>query len=205
LNLIFPSSCFCCGGRTASKKFLCDSCESEITFVENDRYDLIFSLFDFNKPIKSLIHNLKYSSKTAVAKWLCQKGKEQLKEKIKPLKIDCIIPVPLYKTKKRTRGYNQSLYISQEVEKILGIETFPNILKRVKFTSTQTKLNRAKRQENIKEAFSLEKGETVKGKNVLLIDDVLTTGATIYEGIRVIKKAQPKNVYGLSMALAVEK
>jgi ComF family protein len=92
--------------------------------------------------------------------------------------ITCIIPVPITKKREKFRGYNQSALLSAGIAAVIGKPVLPHALKRVVFTASQTRKNRILRWQNVEHAFSLVQPDLLKGEHVLLIDDVITTGAT---------------------------
>ncbi len=93
--------------------------------------------------------------------------------------IDLIVPVPLAKKRMRARGYNQSMEIAQGVSQITGIPVCDDVVIRKTFKSSQTKMNRWQRVDNVEDAFELKKPEKIRGKHLLMVDDVVTTGSTI--------------------------
>jgi ComF family protein len=114
-----------------------------------------------------------------------------------------IIPVPLHPVKKAERGYNQSYYIAKGLSLITGIPLNNKVLKRVRFTETQTALSMTERRDNIKGAFSLKRGVSLSGKTVIILDDVITSGSTVSECGRVLLKGGAQKVYAVSAALAL--
>ncbi len=112
---------------------------------------------------------------------------------------DIIVPVPLFWWKRLRRGYDQAALLSETVSQECGIP-MTNSLRRAKNTKTQTKLDEQKRRENVMNAFTVE-GARIKDKSVLLIDDVLTTGATMNECARVLKQAGAHTVYSCVAAI----
>ncbi len=116
-------------------------------------------------------------------------------------KAELIVPVPLHPARKRERRYNQSEILAEEVSKITGIETL-NILKRTKNTKTQTELSPTERRKNVKNAFCVRKTykKTISNKRVLLIDDVMTTGATLDECSKILLKEGAIETYGVVIA-----
>lgn len=112
-----------------------------------------------------------------------------------------LIPIPLYKTKFNQRGYNQAAYLAKGIGAKCKLPTV-DILERVRATSPQSSLNRKERRENIKGAFRLKQGEerSFQGETVFLVDDVLTSGATLAEAAHVLKRAGAEKVYGLTLA-----
>ena len=109
-----------------------------------------------------------------------------------------IIPVPLHKKRLRERGFNQAELLARSFHANYQVET--KILQRNKYTSAQAKLKEKARKENIKQAFACHDSEKVKNKIVVLVDDVITTGSTLNECARVLKKSGAKEVWGLAIA-----
>lgn len=114
--------------------------------------------------------------------------------------FDIIISVPLHVNKEKIRGYNQSLLISKELSKRLGVPEYSRLLSRVRDTGSQSLLPKDKRYYNVKDAFKVCKTELIKDKTVLLVDDIMTTGNTIDECSRVLKAAGAKAVVGAVIA-----
>lgn len=223
LNLLFdfflPRICLICKNKILnSDKILCSDCFNKLEIAQYDRLDFEFErkflsdkivhdfqaafVFQENTPIRQIIHEFKYEDKFIIGKYLGKKVSELLREKIVDWKADIITEVPLHSLREAERGYNQAEIIAMEIGKRIGIKFNGNILKRIKFTETQTKLNLTDRRENIKDAFKLKKQKLVKNKNIILVDDVITTGATISECAKVLKNNGAKNIYALSVAIA---
>ncbi|MCF8241039.1 MAG: ComF family protein [Melioribacteraceae bacterium] len=127
---------------------------------------------------------------------------QEFSDTITEWKIDYIIPVPLHTLKKSERGYNQSYYISKGLSKKTGIPVVKNLLSRNRYTSTQTTLNKQDRKLNIEGAFRVKSKRNLKSKNILILDDVVTTGATTLECARQIKKLGADKIFVISVALA---
>ncbi|MCD6528401.1 ComF family protein [bacterium] len=111
-----------------------------------------------------------------------------------------LIPIPLHKKQLKTRGFNQAEELAKEISSFLEIPLINNTLLKIKETLPQVKLGREKRKENIKGAFFLKNPHLIKGKRILLIDDVFTTGSTIEEAACLLKKAGAKEVWGVTVA-----
>ena len=139
------------------------------------------SFYYFNKEgrLQQILHALKYRKQFDVGILLGQKMGVDLLYADWIKNIDLIIPIPLSKEKMRTRGYNQSESIALGLSAVLNIPVQTNTVIRVKNTASQTNKNIAERMENVKNAFAVQDAEKLKNKHVLLIDDVLTTGATL--------------------------
>jgi len=196
-HMAFPNVCASCNTVVlANEKAICSKCLLTLPFSfyyddENNplaksfwgRVNLEFAVahFIFKKDtiIQHLLHSIKYDNRkdAAVISGILI-GKE-----LKNLKafadVDYIFPIPLHPAKKIKRGYNQSLYICNGISEITGVETTEKFLVRVKDTSTQTKKKRYERWENMKYGFEIVGADLLKSKHILLVDDVVTTGATI--------------------------
>ena len=114
--------------------------------------------------------------------------------------LDFVIPIPLHKSRQRQREFNQAEILSQEVAQEFNKKALTNVLVRVKPTKTQTELTFKERCQNVKESFWVTKPELIKDTNLLLIDDVLTTGATSSEAAKSLKSAGAKKVLLLTLA-----
>ena len=141
--------------------------------------NLMFQSFLKNTKVQNLIHSLKYDGKTEVGTFLGKLLAQQLKNSEFYQDVDLVIPVPLHLKKLRTRGYNQSEYIAIGLADEMGILSSTKNLLRNKATETQTKKNRYTRFENMQDVFELKNQADLKDKHILLIDDVITTGATL--------------------------
>jgi ComF family protein len=197
---------------------LCNKCYSQISspteeylnneferkFKDEQLIDDFFSVFMFEKegPLQSLIHELKYKNKFTVGYYLGKQMALLGNTKIKTWQVDFIIPVPLHILKKTERGYNQSYYIAKGLSKEVKIPVKTDKIKRRIFTKSQATLSANQRKQNIKGAFSLNKKNFVNQKRVLLIDDVITTGATVSACGEILKKAGAQKVFALSTAIA---
>jgi len=124
------------------------------------------------------MHHLKYKDRYELGELLGQHLGMGLKHSKHLPPLDCIIPVPLHKKKKKIRGYNQSEYIARGIASVMQVPVDSTSLKRVRYKGSQTKLSREKRWENVADNFKVQ-GQQLEGKHVLIVDDVLTTGATI--------------------------
>ncbi len=220
-DLMLPRICSHCGMKLSiDEKTLCSNCYSDVLttnqdllikefnkkFYDKKIIDDFYSIYIFekDKSLQSAIHSFKYEGKFGNAILLG----ETLGEKIiqeNNWQIDYIIPIPLHNLKKLDRGYNQSYYISKGLRKVFNIPIKKNIVKRIKHTQSQTLLNLIEREENMKDAFAVKNNTNLNGKNVLLIDDVITTGATINECGKVLKNAGANKVYAASIAIAQDK
>jgi ComF family protein len=185
-----------------SGNVLCGRC-----IQEAPAYDYAYSPFRYEDGIINLVHQLKFGEKITYARTLGEILLNTLQEKLKAdgellLKSwpDCLLPVPLHNTRLRQRGFNQSIEIVRVIAKKLKIPIEYNAVIRQRSTSAQTGLNAAQRKKNIKGAFSLV--SEIKEKHVLIIDDVMTTGSTVNELAKLLKKNKVECVGVLSIARA---
>jgi ComF family protein len=139
------------------------------------------ALFYFNKQtrVQQLIHKLKYKSKPQVGVLLGQMlGSQLLKSEVFKV-IEVVVPVPLHPAKKQKRGYNQAAKIAEGIALAMEITYEENGMIRTKHTETQTRKTRAERVKNMRGVFTANPKSNLEGKNILLVDDVLTTGSTL--------------------------
>ena len=145
---------------------------------------------------------MKYDEMTKVAKFLGEQTVHYL-NKLQPFdKIDLIAPVPLHKVRKRARGFNQAELLTCEISEQMNWLHVPHLTLRNRFTETQTKLGRKDRQKNVSGAFTLNINFDIQGKNILLVDDVFTTGATVNSISSLLKDNGASKVYVLTIARA---
>ena len=131
----------------------------------------------------------------------CSKKHKCLKKILDETKIyDIIIPVPISKKRKKERGYNQSLLIARKISSKEKIKLGDKVISKVKNNNTQSKLNKEERAENVKNVYKITKDKEIINKNILLIDDIYTTGATLNECSRMLKQAGAKKIDVLTIA-----
>ncbi|NEM96377.1 ComF family protein [Pontibacter sp. BT327] len=140
-----------------------------------------FSYFTFQNKgsVQRLLHQLKYKGAKELGVHLGQRYGSILQDHHYHEQFDLIVPVPLHKQKQRKRGYNQSAHFALGLAAAMEVPTVSNILVRTINTSTQTRKDRLNRWQNVEQVFEVKKPETIAGKHVLIVDDVLTTGATL--------------------------
>ena len=112
--------------------------------------------------------------------------------------------MPLHKSRYRERGFNQSEIVAEEVSKITDLSVLKNALKRKKNTKDQTNLSPQQREENVKGAFVVTQPEMINGKKIILVDDVITTGATLNECARMLKQAGAEKILGTTIAVVTD-
>lgn len=212
ISLFYPEVCITCGEGLAEKEeFICTSCFYKLpkTDYHNNPGNALYRAFYGRAEIQAaaaycyyakgsmvqgLVHEIKYKGKkelgTSFGKWY---GAE-LKNTSPFSELDCIIPVPLHPKKLKRRGYNQSAFFAEGLSQVLKIPVLENGIKRQKDTETQTNKSRYSRWENVKDVFAVENKEQLAGKNVLIVDDIITTGATMEACIHALNAAGVKSV-----------
>ncbi len=197
ISLIYPDLCCVCKKQLfGGELHVCSHClaalprtgfhkhpENQLSEIFRGRVRIegCTALFHFQKGgmVQRLIHQFKYQNDLALGFWLGQKLGSALNRSPCFAGLDCIIPVPLHPDKEKQRGFNQSRVIGNGVGEMLGIPCRDDMLVRKKATSTQTKKSRFHRWENVSAVFECPDKQSLENKKVLLIDDVVTTGATL--------------------------
>jgi len=218
-DFFLPRYCTGCDKKLAyDEKLICPEClntiqkaDTELIEAEynrkfkNDRIIEDFSslyIFEKDKTFQDIVYSIKYTKKFLAGVFLGRLLAEFLEDKINSWKIDLIVPVPLHHLKKAERGYNQSEYIAKGISKSTGIRMQNNLIRRVRYTESQTSMTLPEREHNIAKAFKVEHKKKIKGKSVLLVDDIITTGATVKECGRVLKDNGANLIYACSTAIA---
>ncbi len=178
----------------------------QFVYAEKSQQLFVSSAAIFKEPVNELILRLKYSNDVLLAKdlsCLMLRSWHALKERFEHEIEDgsvCLVPVPLHKKRLHERGYNQAELIASCMGNLLNIRVEDKLLCRVRNTVSQQKLSKAERWINVKEAFMAKNDCAFLGKQVVLIDDVCTSGATLVECSKAVKSAGALAVYGLSAA-----
>lgn len=161
-----------------------------------------FLHFEQDTVTQHLMHRLKYEGKRSIGTALGRSFAVILREKMWFTDADIIVPVPLHPAKEARRGYNQSDYFAQGLAEVLNIPVRTNWMARVKMTDTQTKRSRYQRAENVDDIFRVRSRSGFAGKNVLLVDDVVTSGATLIAAGSCLREAGVARLYVATMAIA---
>ncbi|MDD5282317.1 MAG: ComF family protein, partial [Candidatus Omnitrophica bacterium] len=181
-----PPFCVSCGRRLDkinAGKNMCSNC---LKFKFN--FDRAFSPCAYTGTIKKLIHEFKYAGKDYLGEPLGNLMNKFIKDYRLPIEyLDFIIPVPLHKSRVREREFNQAQILSEQIAKEFNKKILPDVLIRSRPTRTQTELSFEERCKNVKRSFLVKDPGLIKGANLLLIDDVLTTGATSSEAAGALK------------------
>jgi competence protein ComFC len=206
--MISPTKCLGCNLKN---EILCNNCTSKIRVAERETDKDILAVFDYRDPIiKKAIWKLKYHHNHYIGGKLGQLLYEFLIEDISDIKTDVsgrsiyVVPVPISNKKTKLRGYNQALAIAKGFcdSTDIGIFELKNdvVIKKVETTPQAKILNRKKRLENVRGVFEIKNKEIIKGRTIIVIDDVTTTGGTINEIIKILKKAGAKKIVGFAVA-----
>ena len=215
INLLFPRVCAACGNLLlegedsvcTTCRFLLPKTSYELNpdnplaqmFYGQMPFNAVMAEFFFSKTgkVQHLIHGLKYHHCRENGIFLGQEIGKSLLQAPDYQEIDCIVPIPLHPKKEKIRGYNQSHVIAEGISEIMNIPIAEKCLVRSVFTDTQTHKTRDERYQNVKDIFHIEKPEKLQGKHVLLVDDVLTTGATLMSAGKALL-----NVEGIKISVA---
>lgn len=218
-DFILPRLCAVCKKKLeTNEEVVCYNCLKEIKTASDEKivfefgnkfressiitdFDSLY-LFEKDKPVQELIHQLKYQQKFLIGKYIGKNLGRSLKRKSANWQLDLIVPVPLHHLKLAERGFNQSFYIAKGLESELKIKVENKSIKRTRYTQSQTTMDFEDREQNIKDAFSIKNFEKIKNKNILLIDDVITTGATIRECGKLLLDNGANKIYAASAAIA---
>jgi ComF family protein len=195
-SLFFPQLCSGCGKSLfKNESVICTDCVYNLPYTDFHKdsdnavakqlwgripFTAAFAFLHFHKGsrVQSLMHQLKYNNKPEVAFKLGEMYGAQLHSSDGVKSFDVIIPVPLHPAKEKKRGFNQSDFFARGLSQTLNIPVDLSLRRKV-FTDTQTRKSRFVRYENMKDVFVLPHSTSLEGKHVLLVDDVITTGATI--------------------------
>ncbi|MES2689491.1 MAG: ComF family protein [Bacteroidota bacterium] len=194
-NILFPNLCVGCNGvLLKAENQICTFCldhfpetgfhlmpenDLEKTFWGRVRLQRAFSFLVFRKKgiVQKLLHELKYANNPELGILLGRLYASKLKRA--GLTFDAVIAIPLHASKQKLRGYNQSDCFAQGLSEVFNCAHLTTAVKRNKSTETQTRKDRIQRWDNVETVFEVVQPDTIQGKNILLVDDVITTGATI--------------------------
>lgn len=218
LEFIYPPLCLACSALLPNTStYVCDKCRNalvrssdhphltaEVSGRLGDAVDGVRASFVFQKsgPLQSLVHSLKYENMEQVGGWLGEQlGDELVRTGVRP---DFLIPVPLHRVKERERGYNQAALIAEGCALRTGGVVVAHAIRRTRHTRTQTKLSIEERNANVASVFTVDPvfAERVSGTTVMVVDDVITTGATIGACARVLRAAGAGHVLAGAAAVA---
>ncbi len=232
IDFIYPAQCFLCKKILLAEDGICFDCLSKLNYITDPRcarcgypfefamktknvnnycpncikklpkFDVCISSLHYNDASKKIILPFKHGDKTGYAKFMSRVMSASGKKIIE--KSDIIIPVPIHLTRMLKRKYNQASLLAKYLSKLNNIPAFYTCLLRTKATISQGHLSPRARKLNIKEAFKCSKSINIKGKTILLVDDVFTSGATVEECSKVLKQAGAKQVMVLTFARVIK-
>ena len=196
--------CVICGGYTVESEELCTQCREKLRrcaerfyLSHNEEKYLVWSVFYYSNIVKELIIRLKYRSDFICGEILAKYMLELVKNK--KLQFDLIAYVPMTKKALKNRGYNQSEFLANYLSRFLNIPVICNLIKTLD-TKDQIGLGSEERWNNMEKCFDIEQSVNIKNKKILLVDDVITTGATTFHCARCLKKSGVNDVCILTIA-----
>ena len=210
LSLLFPTPCAVCQKPAGRNRFVCSSCKEHLTLLKpgalcktclaplpsgaelcgrclknNPAYDRLVACVPYQGKLRTSLHRYKFGGRsdlhTSFAMMMCA----QLLS-FGCTDFDVVVPIPLSKERLRERGFNQAELIAKDIAKQFHVPCVSNALKKCWDTERQSELNIHQRSKNIRGAFALSNPDAVRGKNVLLVDDIFTTGATMREAAKTL-------------------
>lgn len=219
LTYVVPDLCFGCNASLyRGEQLLCAFCRNELPLtdfnfrVENHADRLFYGrchvektaamlYYPENGVARNLIHHLKYKGQERIGQWLGGWYGPILKREARLNGVSVVLPVPLHPRKKRKRGYNQVSAFGQAIAANLGVAYSENHVYKRENTPTQTTKNRWKRWKGADGAFGVRHPEDLEGRDILIVDDVLTTGATIESCVKALETVRDKRIFVAAMAV----
>lgn len=195
-----PPFCIKCGKQLTGDRDLkdkCNDCKNQAPY-----YDQAHSGFCYDGILKDLVHNFKYNKITSLSKEFTKLTVDFMHDYAIGINIDIILSIPMHPLRLFKREINASHVLAKDIAKKLGIKYSNRLLKKVKNTLPQSKLKRKKRINNVKNSFSVNKNKIfdIKGKDILLVDDLFTTGSTVSECAKILKEAGSDRVEVITLA-----
>ncbi len=206
IKLISHPLCLLCGRpfvNTAGEDHLCGACILRAPFYNEARAWACYPRDESEDPLREVLQRFKYGRKVSLGKPLGHLMAKGCLNYWPDITFDAIIPVPLHRKRLRWRGFNQAVLLAREVSRLWRVPIDPFVLSRTKETLPQTQLPEEERRKNVRGAFSLNQEKPVKGKALLVVDDVYTTGATVNECSRILLRAGAEKVHVLTLARTV--
>lgn len=212
ISLFFPQYCLACSASLVKgEKLVCIGCQHKLpktnshrdsaNFIAQKFYGKVrlshaFAYYRFERKgrVQKILHELKYRNQPELGVLIGRLYGLELKDAGLAENFDLIIPVPLHKNKLRRRGYNQSQKFAEGLSMSMEVDMGAGCMKRLKKTATQTRKSRLERWQNVAEIFDISDTDQVRGKRILLVDDVITTGATLEACILELLNAGAKEV-----------
>jgi ComF family protein len=207
IRLITHPLCGVCGRPfldTSGDDHLCGKCLTRRPHFVRARAWACYPTEDGgDHPLREVVQRFKYGRKVSLGRPLGRLMAVDCREWFREIALDLIVPVPLHWKRLRWRGFNQSVILGREVGKLWNLPVDPFVVSRLRETPPQTQLSEEERRRNMRRAFTLNPAKSVEGKAVLLIDDVYTSGATVNECARALKRGGAREVCVLTLARTV--
>jgi len=212
IGFLYPPFCICCGKSiNTSFEKVCNNCWEGLQKIDGYRppkkvyvnyLEDAISCFVFDTTLKKLIHFMKYNKFKSIGFRLGFLAGEEIRSNLSWLmSYDLLIPIPLNSVKKRERSYNQSELIANGISAVTGLPVNNKLLVRKKYTISQTNLDLHERKTNVEDAFKVEKEKhSIENKNIILVDDVITTGATLNFAAKELVESGAEKVIGFAVA-----
>ena len=206
LSLIYPPKCVFCG-TVIDKSDICEECEKTLPFTKGDSIYQKFPFVDkcisplyYKDYVRRAVLRFKFAGCSCYSRRLGGIMSECAENNLDCGSIDMISCIPLSRKRMHDRGYNQAELLAKEISKKVGVEYLPT-LKKIRHNTAQSTIKDSKqRAANVIGAYRVIDAEEVKGKYILLVDDVVTTGSTVSECARILKKSGAKAVYCVTLA-----
>ena len=228
-SLLYPPVCTICATSVGAREYLCHDCQAKAMRIvppfcarcsepfpgaiigsftcancahRTLHFEAAVAVYRSRGIVRRIVHDFKYNRQMhlrhVVGGWLCRTLEDS---RLHGRPFDLVVPVPLHPARQRERGFNQALLLAELVSARISVP-IRAVLERVRYTTTQTAFDRTERMENLHNAFRLRKKADVRHLRVLLIDDVLTTGATLSECARILRKAGALSIHAATAARA---
>lgn len=225
VDALYPPACPLCGRLLERGETVCAGCRPGIRVVEEPRcmkcgrplldgqeeycpdcasvchwFDQGVGVFPYRSAVRPMVMDLKFRGKTANARLLGRWMAAYVETELSQWRPDVLVPVPLHPRKLRRRGYNQARLLAERVGKLLDLPVDTGLVLRKNSTEAQMHLGRLARQRNLEQAFTFAKGRRAAG-NILLVDDIYTTGSTVDAVSRILKENGARKVYVLAACI----
>lgn len=228
LDLIYPPRCIVCENilEFTKHRWFCENCKEVLTLIEghlckkcgvptnndvctdcknrNLSFKKNYPILEYDEITKNIIHKFKYFKEKeigeALALYILEKTSKDIFKN-----INILTPVPIHKNRLKKRGFNQAEILCKHISKNIDIPMMKDLLMREKDTKSQNRLTPIEREKNLKGAFIFNKKYNVKGKNIMIIDDIYTTGRTITECSNILLNNNCKEAYSLTISIVVKK
>lgn len=227
LSLLYPRRCPVCHDIVVPRgKLICPGCLKKVPFVQEPTclrcgkeiaseeieycYDCShhtrsfergFALAVYDPVMRESVRRFKNGGRMEYADWYAEAIWQQYGEELRCLEVDVVIPVPLHRSRRNQRGYNQAELLAQKLAQKLRVPVWPRALMRTRKTTAQKYLGGRERQRNLESVFALGRGPSMEGKSILLVDDIYTTGGTAEACTRVFLSAGAESVYLVNVCI----